>query len=452
MTEQTAKSGRRCLAVVLAAGLGSRMKSAQPKVLHALAGRSMLAHVLATLREADVSDIVVVVGPDQEGVAQEAAAMIPHATIAIQAERLGTAHAVLAARKSLEKGFDDLLVVFADTPLVSAETFIAMRAVLAETKAAALVLGFEAADPTGYGRLILEQGQLIAIREERDADPSERALTLCNGGLMALAGEQALGLLDRIGKANAQGEYYLTDIVALARDTGQEAEVLIVPEDEVMGVNDRVQLARAESLLQDRLREKAMRAGATLIDPASIFLSFDTQLDRDVIVEPHVVFGPGVTIGEGARIRAFSHLEEARVGAGAIIGPFARLRPGADLAEAVHIGNFVEIKATKVGAGAKINHLSYIGDASIGAKTNIGAGTITCNYDGFGKFKTEIGAGAFIGSQTALVAPVKVGDGAYVGTGSVITHDVPEDALAIARERQIDKPGWAKAFREKYRK
>ncbi len=410
----------------------------------------MLAHVLATLAEAGVDDVVVVIGPDHESMPREIAAISPHARIAIQHERLGTAHAVLAARDSLAQGYDDLLVVFADTPLIRAETFLAMRSALAEMNIAALVLGFEAQEPSGYGRLLMDGDRLIAIREERDANDEERAVTFCNGGLMALAGDRALPLLEKIGKANEQGEYYLTDIVAVARAEGQDIGVLMVPEEEVMGVNDRIQLARAENVLQRRLRDQAMRAGVTLIDPDSVTLSFDTRFGRDVVIDPFVIFGPGVSIGESVRIKGFSHLEQTEVGPRAIIGPFARLRPGAELEGDVHIGNFVEVKNAKVKAGAKINHLTYIGDADIGAGTNIGAGTITCNYDGFGKFRTEIGAGAFIGSHTALVAPVKIGDGAYVGTGSVITQDVSEDALALARGRQVEKPGWAKTFRDKH--
>jgi len=446
------KPARGCLAIVLAAGIGSRMKSARPKVLHPVAGRSMLAHVLDSVAAAGVDRTVIVVGPDHDAVIAEASKLTPEAEIAIQSERLGTAHAVLAARKAIARDYDEILIVFADTPLVRPQTFAALRASLKEAASAVVVLGFEARDPKGYGRLIMKDGKLEAIREDRDASEAERLHRLCNGGLMALDGHHALALLDSIGNANAQGEYYLTDVVAAARAKSLEAGVLIVPEEEILGVNDRVQLANAEAILQKRLREKAMLEGATLIDPASVTLSFDTKLAPDVVVEPHVFFGPGVTIGESTLVRAFSHLEGAKVGPHVTIGPFARLRPGADLAESVHIGNFVEVKAATVGRGAKINHLSYIGDASIGAKTNIGAGTITCNYNGFDKFRTEIGEGVFIGSQTALVAPVKIGDGAYTGTGSVITEDVAEDSLAVARERQIEKPGWAKKFREKNKK
>jgi bifunctional UDP-N-acetylglucosamine pyrophosphorylase / glucosamine-1-phosphate N-acetyltransferase len=444
--------GRTCLAIVLAAGESARMRSARPKVLHELAGRSMLAHVLSSLVEAGAERTVVVAGPNHDTVMAEAKTIVRDAAIAIQKERLGTAHAVLAAREAIGRGYDDLLVVFADTPLVRPETFAAMRRALAGGQNAIAALGFEAAEPAGYGRFILEEGALIAIREDRDASAAEREIKICNAGLMALDGRYALALLEAIGNANSQNEYYLTDAVAVARSQGFAVSAAITAEDEVMGVNDRAQLAAAESILQARLRAKAMREGATMIDPSSVTLAFDTRLGRDVVIEPHVVFGRGVSIAEGSRIRSFSYLEGTTTGQNAAVGPFARLRPGTTLAQEVHIGNFVEVKASDVGAGAKINHLSYIGNASIGTGTNVGAGTIICNYDGFGKYRTEVGAHAFIGSNSALVAPVKVGDGAYVGSGSVITRDVAPDALALARGRQIDKPGWARAFRERNRK
>jgi bifunctional UDP-N-acetylglucosamine pyrophosphorylase / glucosamine-1-phosphate N-acetyltransferase len=424
------------------------MRSARPKVLHKVAGRSMLAHVLDSLVEAGAGQIAVVVGPSHDAVIKEAAATVPSAEIAMQKERLGTAHAVLAAREAISRGYDDILVVFADTPLIRPGTFAAMRRALAEGQNAIIALGFEAREPAGYGRLILEEGSLKAIREDKDASEAEREIKRCNAGLIALDGRHALALLEAIGNSNSQKEYYLTDTVAAARSRGLEVGAVIAEEDEVMGVNDRVQLAAAESLLQKRLRAKAMQEGVTLIDPSSVTLSFDTRLGRDVVVEPHVVFGPGVSVGEGSLIRSFSHLEGAAIGPNALIGPFARLRPGARLANDVHIGNFVEVKAADVGARAKINHLSYIGDAHVGASTNVGAGTITCNYDGFGKYRTEIGENAFIGSNSSLVAPVKIGDGAYIGSGSVITEDVAPDALALARGRQVGKPGWARAFRE----
>lgn len=442
-------ASRRCLAVVLAAGEGTRMQSSRPKVLHAIAGRSMLAHCLAAVGAAGVEQVAIVVGPGRDDVAAEMRASLPHGSVWVQNERRGTAHAVLAAADAIGEDYDDVLVVFADTPLVRPETLALLRNRLRETGAAVVVLGFEAADPTGYGRLLTEGDALVAIREEKDASPAERALTLCNAGLMALEGRHALALLRRIGTGNAQGEFYLTDAVALAHAEGRGTAVALAREDEVLGVNDRVQLARAEGVMQARLREAAMRGGATFVDPAGVTLAFDTALGRDVTVEPHVVFARGVSVEEGATIRSFSHLEGVRVGARAIVGPFARLRPGSVLREDVHVGNFVEIKAATLEAGVKANHLSYIGDASVGAGTNIGAGTITCNYDGFRKSRTQIGAGAFIGVHSALVAPVTIGAGAFVGTGSVVTRDVAPDALVLARARQVEKPGWAQAFREK---
>jgi len=444
--------GRTCLAIVLAAGDSARMRSARPKVLHELAGRSMLNHVLSSLVEAGAERTVVVAGPSHNSVMAEARTIVRDAGIAIQNERLGTAHAVLAAREAIARGYDDLLVVFADTPLVRPETFAAMRKALAGGQNAIAALGFEAKQPAGYGRFILAAGALKAIREDRDASAAEREIKLCNAGLMALDGRHALALLDAIGNVNSQKEYYLTDIVAVARSRGLEVAAVIAAEDEVLGVNDRSQLAAAEAAMQERLRAKAMREGATLRDPSSVTLAFDTRLGRDVVVEPHVVFGPGVDVGEGSRIRSFSYLEGATIGQNVSVGPFARLRPGTGLGQDVRIGNFVEVKASDVGAGAKINHLSYIGDASIGARTNVGAGTITCNYDGFAKYRTEVGAHAFVGSNSALVAPVKIGDGAYIGSGSVITQDVAPDALALARAGQIEKPGWARAMRDKNRK
>ncbi len=445
----TGKPPRRsCLGVALAAGEGVRMRSARPKPLHEIAGRAMLVHALDALAGAGAEQIAVVVGPDCDEVAAAALECAPGAEIFVQRERKGTAHATLAARAAIARGYDDILLTYADVPLISAATLNDLRAGLAEG-AALVVLGFEAGDPTGYGRLIENDGRLAAIREHKDASPAERAIARCNAGPIAFAGAEALAMLDAVGCDNAKREFYLTDLVEIARARGLRAEARMAGEEEVMGVNDRVQLARAEAAMQRRLRQRAMIEGATLIAPETVFLSMDTKFGRDVVIEPHVVFGKGVTIGEGAVIHAFSHLEGARVAALASIGPFARLRPGADVAEKAKVGNFVEIKAASIEAGAKVNHLSYIGDARVGANANIGAGTITCNYDGFGKYKTDIGAGAFIGSNSALVAPVSIGDGAYVGSGSVVTKDVEPDALAVARGRQANVPGWAKAFRER---
>ena len=427
------------------------MRSRRPKVQHELAGRSMLSHVLAALGTAGADGLAVVVAPGQESVVAEARRVAPAAEIFVQAAPLGTGDAVLAAKPAILAGFEDVLIAFADTPLVQPETLAKLRRALAEPCAIA-VLGFVAADPSGYGRLILEDGELAAIREDKDLRGGERSLTLCNGGIMAIAGAHCLSLLELIGKANAQGEYYLTDAIAAARTRGLKTAIVHAPEEEVLGINDRCQLAAAEAVLQARLRQNAMASGVTFLDPQRVHLSFDTMFGCDVTVEPDVFFGPGVRIGEGATIRAFSHLMGADVGPGAIVGPFARLRPGTVLGEDVHVGNFVEVKAATLGPGVKANHLSYIGDATIGARTNIGAGVITCNYDGFGKFRTEVGEGAFIGVNAALVAPVTIGAGAYVGTGSVITKDVAADALALARARQIEKPFWAKAFRARHKK
>ncbi|WP_390893255.1 bifunctional UDP-N-acetylglucosamine diphosphorylase/glucosamine-1-phosphate N-acetyltransferase GlmU [Bosea rubneri] len=438
--------GRTCLAIILAAGEGTRMKSTRPKVLHEMAGRSLLGHALAAVSAAGADSLVVVIGPDRADVAAEARRLAPQARIVVQAERKGTAHAVLAARESLAEGHGDVLVAFADTPLVRSETFAGLRGAL-HRGAGVAALGFEARDPTGYGRFVTRDGQLEAIVEHKDADAATRAITLCNAGLMALDGKHALTILEAIGNTNAQNEYYLTDAVEVGRRQGLTTVALIAPEAEVQGVNDRAQLAAAEADFQKRRRLEAMAAGATLVAPETVFFSHDTRIGRDVLIEPNVVFGPGVSVADGAVIHAFSHLEGACVGANATIGPYARLRPGADLAEGTKVGNFVEIKAAKIGEGVKVNHLTYIGDAEVGANANIGAGTITCNYDGFFKSKTIIGEGAFIGSNSALVAPVTIGAGAYVGSGSVITRDVPPDALAVARGRQIERQGWAAAFR-----
>jgi bifunctional UDP-N-acetylglucosamine pyrophosphorylase / glucosamine-1-phosphate N-acetyltransferase len=440
---------RRALAFVLAAGEGTRMKSALPKVLHRVAGRPMLAHVLASVQEAGMADVAVVIGPGRDDVRAEAQRAWPQSQVFVQEERLGTAHAVLAARDALAKGYDDLVILFADTPLVRPETMLALRGALAEGAAVA-VLGFRPASPFGYGRLVQDSsGALLAIREEKDASPAERAIDLCNAGLMALDGRRALELLTKIDNRNAKGEFYLTDVVELARAAGLKTGVVLGEESEVLGVNDRAQLAEAERIAQDRLRRAAMADGVTLIDPGSVYLSADARIARDVTIEPHVWIGPKVEIGEGAVIHAFSHIEGAKIGPRANVGPFARLRPGADLGEGAKIGNFVEIKATKIGPGAKVSHLTYLGDAEVGAEANIGAGTITCNYDGFLKYRTVIGEGAFIGSNSSLVAPVTVGAGAYVGSGSVVTRDVSPEALAIARGQQVEKPGWARLFREK---
>jgi len=434
---------RTCLSIVLAAGEGTRMRSGLPKVLHQVAGRSMLAHVLAAVHAAADGKVAVVLGPGSDTVAQEVKRVLPAAECFVQAERRGTAHAVLAARAAIARGADDILVVFGDTPLIRPRTLRRLRAALSDGAAVA-VLGFRPADPAGYGRLIVEKDALVAIREDADASAAEREIAFCNGGVMGFAGAQALAILRRIGNDNRKGEYYLTDAAALAHDMNLKAVTVEAGEDEVSGINTKAQLAQAEAVLQQRLRHAALEAGVTMTAPETVYLAADTKFGRDVTIEPYVVFGAGVTIEDEAVIHSFSHLTGAHIGKGASVGPFARLRPGTRLGEGSRIGNFVETKEADIAAGAKANHLSYIGDASVGAEANVGAGTITCNYDGVAKHRTEIGKGAFIGSNSALVAPVKIGEGAYVGSGSVITRDVPADALAIARGQQTVKEGWAK--------
>ncbi len=432
--------------LILAAGEGTRMRSALPKVLHRVGGRTLIGHVVEAAKASGASRLSAVVGPEREDVAAEVRKRAQDASVHVQTERLGTAHAVLSAKAALGDG-DDLIVAFGDTPLVRPETFARLSDALKDADIA--VLGFRPNNPQGYGRLIEENGNLVAIREEKDASEAEKKITLCNAGIMAFAGRHALSLIEAIGNKNAKREYYLTDAVALARARNLNVTVCEAPEEEVMGINDRSQLAEAEAELQKRMRKAALDSGVTLVAPETVFFSADTKLGKDVTVEPNVVFGPGVIVKDGATIRAFSHLEGAEVGEGAVVGPYARLRPGTKLGAKTKIGNFVEVKAATFGDGAKANHLSYVGDASVGANANIGAGTITCNYDGYDKHKTEIGEGAFIGSNSALVAPVKVGKGAYVGTGSVVTEDVPDDALAVARGRQAVKEGWAAEVRKK---
>jgi bifunctional UDP-N-acetylglucosamine pyrophosphorylase / glucosamine-1-phosphate N-acetyltransferase len=388
-----------------------------------------------------------VIGPDHGAVEAETRRLRPDARTFVQRERLGTAHAVLAARDAIVDGADDLLVVFGDTPLISAATFERLRAPLRKGAALA-VLGFRAADPTGYGRLLVEGDRLVAIREQADATPAERKITLCNAGVMAFDGRKALEVIEKIANANAKGEYYLTDAVAIVREQGLEAVVIETSEDEVRGINTKAQLAEAEQVMQAKLRKAALDAGVTLIAPETVYLAADTTFGNDVTIEPFVVIGPGVSIADGAVIHSFSHIVHSSIGKNASVGPYARLRPGTSLGEGAKIGNFVETKAATLEAGAKVNHLSYIGDAHVGERANIGAGTITCNYDGFGKHKTEIGAGAFVGTNSSLVAPVKIGNGAYIGSGSVITKDVPDDAMAVERSQQTIREGGAVRYRE----
>jgi bifunctional UDP-N-acetylglucosamine pyrophosphorylase/glucosamine-1-phosphate N-acetyltransferase len=433
-------------AVILAAGLGTRMKSALPKVLHALGGRPMVRHVIAATEPLGLARTVVVVGPDMDAVEDIVA---PH-PVAVQRERLGTAHAVQAAREALGNSADGtVLILYGDTPLIRTKTLERMCAARRDG-AAVVVLGFRPADPKGYGRLVLDgEGRLERIVEDRDASEAERAVDLCNSGVMAVDGARLFGLLDRVGNDNAKNEYYLTDIVALARNDGCDCAMIEATAEELLGVDSRAGLARAEAVFQARMRAWAMAQGVTLQDPESVWFSYDTVLGRDVTVEPNVVFGPGVSVGDGVRINGFCHLVGVTLESNVEVGPFARFRPGALVREGARVGNFVEMKNAVLGEGAKANHLSYVGDADVGPGANIGAGTITCNYDGFNKHRTVIGKSAFIGSNTALVAPVRVGDGAVIGAGSTIVRDVEGDALSIARGAQVDMPGRAKTLREK---
>ena len=440
-------TGRTSLTIVLAAGEGTRMRSQLPKVLHAVAGQSLLAHVLLAAPKGVGATLAVVIGPNHAEVADEAKRVRPDAATFVQRERRGTAHAVLAARDAMAVKPDDLLVVFGDTPLISAATFDRLRAPL-KNGATLAVLGFRAADPTGYGRLLVEGDRLAAIREHADASPAERAIKLCNAGIMAFDGRRALEIIEKIGNANAKSEFYLTDAVAIVRDLGLEAVVIETSEDEVRGINTKSQLAEAEQVMQARLRKAALEAGVTMTAPETVYLAADTTFGSDVTIEPFVVIGPGVSVGDGAVIHSFSHIVQASIGTKASVGPYARLRPGTSLGEGARVGNFVETKAAILEAGVKVNHLSYIGDAHVGAGTNIGAGTITCNYDGFAKHQTMIGSGAFVGTNSSLVAPVNIGNGAYIGSGSVITRDVPDDALAVERSPQTIREGGAKRYRE----
>ena len=438
---------RPLLIVILAAGKGTRMKSAVPKVMHEIAGRTMLGHALNACQELGAETIAVVVGPDMEDVRAAALQQVPDAGVYIQERQDGTAGAMLAAREAIANHKGDVLVQYADTPLLTVGTLERLHARLDDETGVA-VLGFDASDPSGYGRLLTgADGWLQAIREDKDASADERRITLCNSGVMAFRLDNLLGVLDRIGNANAKGEFYLTDAIEIARSDGARAGVVVCTEDEVMGINSRDQLALAEALYQKHARLAVMLEGATLIAPETVWFSYDTKIGRDVVIQPNVFFGPGVTIGDNVEILANCHFEQSRIGAGSRVGPFARFRPGAQLGENVRIGNFVEVKNTVLGDGAKANHLSYLGDGEIGAGSNIGAGTIFCNYDGFEKHRTVLGPGVFIGSNASLVAPVKIGEGAYVGAGSVITKNVAADALAVTRASQEERPGWAAKFR-----
>ncbi len=430
--------------IILAAGQGTRMNSDRPKVLHAVAGAPLLVHAMAAGAALAPERTVVVAGRGAEALRAAALAQDETATVVVQAEQLGTAHAVAQALPALAGFAGDAIVLYGDTPFIRPETLEAM--VAARARHAVVVLGFEAANPGRYGRLIARGEALDRIVEFKDASPEERAVTLCNSGVICADAELLGDLVAAVGNANAAGEYYLTDIVALARARGLSAGVVLCPEAETLGVNTRAELAAAEAAFQARARAEALETGVTLTAPDTVFFGWDTVIGRDAVVGPHVVFGPGVTVESGAEIRAFCHLEGCHISRGATVGPFARLRPGAELAEDVHVGNFVEIKNAILDEGVKVGHLTYLGDAHVGEQTNIGAGTITCNYDGVFKHRTEIGARAFIGSDTMLVAPVRVGDGAMTATGSVITRDVPAAALAVARAPQVVKEGFAARF------
>jgi bifunctional UDP-N-acetylglucosamine pyrophosphorylase/glucosamine-1-phosphate N-acetyltransferase len=440
---------RRFAVVILAAGQGTRMRSDTHKVLHPIASRPLLLHLLDRVDAVGAEKRVVVVGKGREQV--EAAISGRDVAIAFQAEQKGTGHAVQQA-EAARSGYDGaVLILYGDAPFVESQTLCRMVDRLnGEGGPGVVVLAFRPADPLRYGRIILGEGDRIAkMVEYKDATEEERAVTLCNSGVMAVRAADLFRWLAKVGNDNAAGEYYLPDIVNIAASEGRDAVAIEGDPYEAAGVNSRAELAHLELEWQRRRREQVLDEGATLIDPESVWFAYDTKLGRDVTVEPHVVFGPGVQIADGATIHAFSHIEGAIIGVKASIGPFARIRPGTRLADATKVGNFVELKKATVGEGAKVNHLSYVGDAEIGAKANIGAGTITCNYDGFGKYRTVIGVGAFIGSNTALVAPVTVGDGAVVGAGSVITKDVEADSLAVERSEQKGIAGWAKRFRDR---
>lgn len=438
---------RSCLSIILAAGEGTRMKSALPKVLHPIAGLPLVAHVIRATQAAGAGDVALVIGHGADAVRKAAESFTPGIDIYVQEQRLGTAHAVLAARTAIERGYDDVIVVFGDTPLLDPADLVAARTKLAEGNAV-VVMGFRTDEPAGYGRLIEKDGKLLAIREAKDCSPDELKITFLNGGLMAIDGIKALALLDKVGNKNAKGEFYLTDVVEIANAEGLGVTTTEVGFDSVLGINNRAELADAERIWQNRKRREAMLSGVTLLAPETVFFSHDTEIGQDTLVEQNVVFGPGVKVASDVTIHAFSHLEGATVASGVQIGPYARLRPGTDLRKKSKVGNFVEVKKAIVEEGAKVNHLSYIGDARVGAEANIGAGVITCNYDGYSKFVTDIGKGAFIGSNSSLVAPISIGAGGYVASGSVITQNVPEDALAFGRARQTTLPGKGKQLRE----
>ncbi len=432
-------------AVILAAGQGTRMRSPLPKVLHPVGGRAMLDRAIDAAQALGCEKIVVVAGAHSPEVAAHARARLGPDSVAIQDPPLGTGHAVRAAEGALSGFTGDVLVSYADTPLLDAAAVAPLFEARAEAHLA--VLGFVAADPGPYGRLVLEGERLLRIVEAKDASAAELQIAHCNSGVLAAPGPLLFELVAEVRNENAKGEYYLTDVVSLANGRGLRVVAAFAPEARVLGVNSQAELAAAEAVFQQSQRRAALDRGVCMPAPETVMFSWDTELQPGATVEPNVVFGPGVRVETSARIRAFSHLEGCHVAPGAIVGPYARLRPGADIGPDAHIGNFVEVKNVAVGAGAKANHLSYLGDGSVGARANIGAGVIFCNYDGFDKHRTEVGDDAFIGSNTALVAPVKVGAGAYTGSGSVIARNVAPDALALERSAQVEKPGWAARFR-----
>lgn len=440
-------SKRPLAVVILAAGEGTRMKSARPKVLHGIAGKPMLGHVMETARALSPQRIVVVLGQHRDQVGDYLEREFPDAVIAVQRQQQGTGHAVLCAKQALEGFEGDILILYGDVPLVTQET---LRTLLKRHQGGVLsLIGFEGSDPAGYGRVIRNgEGNVVNIAEARDASAAEKAVSFCNSGVMAADSGHLFALLAKVGNDNAKDEYYLTDIVSLANAAGHAVRCAEGAEEEFQGVNSRFELAAAEAAMQQKLREKAMQGGATLLAPETVHLAADTKLGQDVTIAPFVVFGEGVTVEDGATIHAFCHIAGARIRKNASIGPFARLRPGADIGEGAKVGSYVEVKKSTLGQGAKANHLAYIGDATVGAKANVGAGVITCNYDGFSKHPTEIGEGAFIGSNASLIAPVRIGAGAVIGAGSVITEDVPDEALALERTGQKTVKEGAKAYRK----
>lgn len=436
-------------AVILAAGQGTRMRSSLPKVLHPVGGRAMVDWSVALAKDVGCEKIIVVCSPSGVAVQDHVSATLGNEAIAIQDPPLGTGHAVLSAKDALRDFEGELVVLYGDTPLIPASAVNDLFSEL-DQGASVGVLGFEVVDPGAYGRLITDaEGNLEAIVEAKEANPQQLNVTFCNSGVMAATSKTMFELLAKVTNENAKGEYYLTDIVALARASGGACRAVACDEADVLGVNSRVELAQAEAAFQSKKRQDLLLAGVTMIAPETVFFSHDTVIENDVSLEPNVVFGPGVVLRSGAKVRAFSHLEGADVAGGCEIGPYVRLRPGAVLEQGAKVGNFVEVKNTRMGPGSKANHLAYLGDGDVGAGANIGAGTIFCNYDGFLKYQTKVGANAFVGSNSSLVAPVSIGDGAYVGSGSVITKDVEPDGLAVARGRQMQKSGWATSFRDK---